>query len=205
MPNHSKTIEHENVNGIKLSLKIKRRSSTPNSQKFIVSFKSNREKSAWHSKSLYLSVIFNLLALWYVRISLHAILVIVIVLSFLIFFWITHSVQSETLLVIPTVGIQSSVKYVYGQEDYFVPWSSIDDVIINEVIQLNRVLYFLTLIVKSGSSSNDMDSTKLIPLFKYTKPRLMMLETIYSELQVLLMASQNKEPDLGSGDKQDVG
>nr|XP_032521555.1 uncharacterized protein LOC116773243 isoform X2 [Danaus plexippus plexippus] len=175
MPNHSKTIEHENVNGIKLSLKIKRRSSTPNSQKFIVSFKSNREKSAWHSKSLYLSVIFNLLALWYVRISLHAILVIVIVLSFLIFFWITHSVQSETLLVIPTVGIQSSVKYVYGQEDYFVPWSSIDDVIINEVIQL------------------------------YTKPRLMMLETIYSELQVLLMASQNKEPDLGSGDKQDVG
>ncbi|CAG9565414.1 unnamed protein product [Danaus chrysippus] len=118
---------------------------------------------------------------------------------------IEHENVNETLLVIPTVGIQSSVKYVYGQEDYFVPWSSIDDVIINEVIQLNRVLYFLTLIVKSGSSSNDGDSTKLIPLFKYTKPRLVMLETIYSELQVLLMASQKKGHDLGSGDKQDVG
>lgn len=44
----------------------------------------------------------------------------------------------ETLLVIPTVCIQSSVKYVYGREDNFMPWSSIDDVIINEVIKMVR-------------------------------------------------------------------
>lgn len=43
---------------------------------------------------------------------------------------------TESLLVIPTVGIQNSVKYVYGREDNFVPWSSVDDVIINEVIKL---------------------------------------------------------------------
>lgn len=50
---------------------------------------------------------------------------------------------SESLLVIPTVGIQSSVKYVCGKEDNFVPWSCIDDVIINEVIKLVRINYFV--------------------------------------------------------------
>lgn len=47
---------------------------------------------------------------------------------------------SETLLVIPTVCMQSSVKYVYGREDNFISWSSIDDVIINEVIKMVRKL-----------------------------------------------------------------
>lgn len=50
---------------------------------------------------------------------------------------------SETLLVIPTVGIQSSIKYIYGKEVYFIPWPSVDDVIINEVIQLVRILLVL--------------------------------------------------------------
>lgn len=45
-------------------------------------------------------------------------------------------VITESILVIPTVGIQSSIKYVCGREDYFIPWSNIDDVIINEVIKL---------------------------------------------------------------------
>ncbi|CAH0728403.1 unnamed protein product, partial [Brenthis ino] len=136
---------------------------------------------------------------------MQAILVIFIVISFLVFFWITHTVQSESLLVIPTVGIQSSVKYVCGREDYFVPWSSIDDVIINEVIKLNRVLYFLTLIVKTGNSaSQDTESFKLIPLFKYTKPRLLMLETIYSELQALLTVSTKEDTEIGAGDKKQL-
>lgn len=46
---------------------------------------------------------------------------------------------SETLLVIPTVGIQSSVKYVCGKENEFIPWTNIDDVIINEVVKMVRI------------------------------------------------------------------
>lgn len=42
----------------------------------------------------------------------------------------------ESLLVIPTVGIQSSVKYVCGREDNFISWLNVDDVIINEVIKM---------------------------------------------------------------------
>ncbi|KAG6452454.1 hypothetical protein O3G_MSEX007637 [Manduca sexta] len=128
-------------------------------------------------------------------------LVIIIVLSFLVFFWVTHSVQSESLLVIPTVGVQSSVKYVCGREDQFVSWSSIDDVIINEVIRMNRVLYYLTLLVKPVNQTTiEAESIKLIPLFKYTKPRLVMLEKIYSELQNLLTETQKGDAAKGSGD-----
>lgn len=39
---------------------------------------------------------------------------------------------------IPTVGIQSSIKFVFGREDVFVPWSNIEDIVINEVIKLVR-------------------------------------------------------------------
>ncbi|CAK1583562.1 unnamed protein product [Parnassius mnemosyne] len=199
-----KIFDCENVNGVNLSLKVKSRNSTPNSMSFTISFKNKENKSHWHKKSLILAVILNIISLIYIRISVTAILIIVIVLSFLIFFWITHSVQSETILVIPTVGIQNSVTYVLGQEDIFVPWSSIEDVIINEVIKLNRVLYYLTLLVKTGTTQANQESEgiKLIPLFKYTKPRLVMLETIYSELQTLLMAAQREGLEVGSGDKQ---
>ncbi|KAI5643168.1 GPI-GlcNAc transferase complex, PIG-H component domain-containing protein [Phthorimaea operculella] len=112
----------------------------------------------------------------------------------------THSVQSETLLVIPTVGIQNSVKYVLGKEDNFITWSSIDDVIINEVVKLNRVLYYLTVLVKVTNPGYDGENIKLIPLFKYTKPRLAMLEKIYSELQGLLIETPPVETSMASGD-----
>ncbi|XP_023939992.2 phosphatidylinositol N-acetylglucosaminyltransferase subunit H [Bicyclus anynana] len=203
MSNNYRIINHENINGVDLSLKLENRMNSPNSQRYTISYKNKEQKSAWPLKSFFLAVIFNALALCFVRISVQAILTIIIVLSFLVFFWITHSVQSESILVIPTVGVQSSVKYVFGREDNFVPWASIDDVIINEVFKLNRVIYILTLLVKpSTSGNNEAESVKLIPLFKYTKPRLLMLEAIYSELQSLLLASQCTDCDeLGAGDK----
>ncbi|CAH0594179.1 unnamed protein product [Chrysodeixis includens] len=202
MTNSSTTLDYDNVNGVKLSLKVEKRQSSPNSRQFTITYK-NIEKTSkfWPRLSLVLAIIFNILSFLYIRISLTAVLVIIIVLSFLVFFWVTHSVQSETLLVIPTVCIQSSVKYVYGREDNFMAWSSIDDVIINEVIKMNRVLYFLTVLIKQNNpGSQESETVKLVPLFKYTKPRLVMLEKIYSELQTLLVDAQ-KETIMGSGDK----
>ncbi|XP_049877489.1 phosphatidylinositol N-acetylglucosaminyltransferase subunit H-like [Pectinophora gossypiella] len=200
MLKNDETFEFENVNGVALCLKMDSRKGSPKSKHFTISYKNKEKKSPWPKISLLFAVLFNIVALSYVRISITAISVIVIVLSFLLFFWITHSVQSESLLVIPTVGIQSSVKYVYGREDHFVPWSSIDDVIINEVLKLNRVLYFLTVLVKSSGQANDNENVRLIPLFKYTKPRLVMLEKIYSELQTLLVETRMEGPAMGSGD-----
>ncbi|KPI92372.1 Phosphatidylinositol N-acetylglucosaminyltransferase subunit H [Papilio xuthus] len=194
--------DHENVNGVNLSLKIETRTNTPNTKIFTISFKNKERKAHWPKLSLILAIIFNILSFVYVRISVNTLLVIIIVLLFLVFFWITYSVQSESIIVIPTVGIQSTTKYVFGRVDVFVPWSNIDDIVINEVIKLNRVLYYLTLLVKSGpnQSSQESDGIKLMPLFKYTKPRLVLLEIIYSEFQTLLMGAQRDGVQSGSGD-----
>ncbi|XP_053613263.1 phosphatidylinositol N-acetylglucosaminyltransferase subunit H-like [Plodia interpunctella] len=194
-------IEHDNVNGIGLVLSIDTRSGSPNSRLFTISYKNKENKRSWPKASLFMAILLNILALFYTRISFTAISVIFIVLSFLLFFWVTHSVQSESLLVIPTVGIQSSVKYVYGREDNFIPWSSVDDVVINEVIKLHRVLYYLTVLVKPNTQNSEhSEPIKLIPLFKYTKPRLVMLEVIYSELQALLTETRDTVAK-GSGDQ----
>ncbi|CAH4031849.1 unnamed protein product [Pieris brassicae] len=194
-------IDNENVNGFNITLKVEKRNINPTSQRYVISYKNKEQKSSlWSKKSLICAIIFNILAMSYIRISFTATSIIIIVMSFLIFFWVTHTVQTETLLVIPTVGIQTSVKYVVGREDNYVSWNNIDDVIINEVIKFNRVLYFLTILVKS---TNQADQIKLIPLFKYTKPRLMMLEVIYSEIQSLLIDSRKETngDGQGSGDK----
>lgn len=89
-----KIIQQENVNGVNLSLEVESRCTSPNSQRFTISYKNEEKRSKWPLKSLFLAVMFNILALFYVRISVQAMLIIIIVLSFLIFFWITHSVQS---------------------------------------------------------------------------------------------------------------
>ncbi|XP_050551309.1 phosphatidylinositol N-acetylglucosaminyltransferase subunit H-like [Spodoptera frugiperda] len=193
------SLEYENVNGIKLVLNVHKRQTPPDARIFTITYKNVKSNSSkiGAKASLFLAIIFNLIALFYVRISLTAILVIIIVLSFLVFFWFTHSVQSESLIVIPTVCIQSTVKYVWGREDTFVDWSNVDDVIINEVIKMNRVLYYLTLLKKEDNP----DSVRLVPLFKYTKPRLVMLQKIYSEIQTFLMDAQ-KESAMASGDKE---
>ncbi|CAG9134037.1 unnamed protein product [Plutella xylostella] len=162
-------IHQQNVNGIPLTLTVEPKSECPKSRIFTIFFKKKENKSSFSKFSLFLAVIFNILSIFYIRISLNAILITVIVLSFLLVLWITHSVQSESIVVIPSVGIQCSVKYVYGREDNFVPWNTIDDVIINEVIKLNRVLYFLTILVKSDTEPGGI---KLIPLFKVTLTHL---------------------------------
>ena len=92
--NNYKIITQDNVNGVNLSLKVESRSNSPNSQRFTISYQNKERKSAWPIKSLFLAIIFNAIALCYVQISVQAILIIFIVLSFLVFFWITHTVQS---------------------------------------------------------------------------------------------------------------
>lgn len=99
MPSTDITIEHENVNGVKLTLTVDKRQNSPNSRQFTISYKNVEKTSSWPKISLFLAIIFNIIALIYVRISLTAILVIIIVFSVLVIFWVTHSVQSGTFIV----------------------------------------------------------------------------------------------------------
>uniref|UniRef100_A0A2A4JA89 Phosphatidylinositol N-acetylglucosaminyltransferase subunit H conserved domain-containing protein n=1 Tax=Heliothis virescens TaxID=7102 RepID=A0A2A4JA89_HELVI len=192
-------LESDNVNGMKVVLNIFKRQTSPKSRLFTITYKNLRPDGTrpGAKTSAFLAVLFNLMAFFYIRISLTAILIILIALSFLVYTWFSHSVQSESLLVIPTVCIQSSIKYVWGKEDTFVDWSVIDDVIINEVIEMNRVTYYLTVLKKDDNP----DSVRLVPIFKYTRPRLVMLQKIYSEIQTFLIETQ-REKAMAAGDKE---
>lgn len=89
-------LDCENVNGVMLSLSIDVKSEAPKSRNFSITFNSIRRtnRASWYKFSLFLAVLFNIVSIFYVRISLQAIMIILIVLSFLVFFWISHSVQS---------------------------------------------------------------------------------------------------------------
>lgn len=91
-------IHQQNVNGIPLTLTIEPKSECPKSRIFTIFFKKKENKSSFSKFSLFLAVIFNILSIFYIRISLNAILITVIVLSFLLVLWITHSVQSGELV-----------------------------------------------------------------------------------------------------------
>lgn len=95
------SLEYENVNGIKLTLNVYKRQTTPKSRQFTITFKNvNSGSSRIGAKaSVLLAIIFNLIAFFYVRMSLTAILVIIISLSFLVYFWFTHSVQSGLYII----------------------------------------------------------------------------------------------------------
>lgn len=90
------SLEYENVNGIKLMLTVFKRQTSPKSRKFTITFKNvNSSRSRAGAKSsLFLAILLNLIAFFYIRISLTVVLVILISLSFLVYFWFTHSVQS---------------------------------------------------------------------------------------------------------------
>lgn len=62
---------------------------------------------------------------------------------------------------IPTVGIQSSIKFVFGREDVFVPWSNIDDIVINEVIKLvrNKIIFKFIIFIFRWLHQNVSDYT----------------------------------------------
>lgn len=95
-----RVLDYENVNGVHLTLKIEKRISSPNTMSFTISFKNKENKSHWPKMSLILAILFNIFSLIYIRINITVILIIIIVSSFLVFFWITHSVQSGLSFVI---------------------------------------------------------------------------------------------------------
>lgn len=98
------------------------------------------------------------------------------------------AVNKDTLLAIESVGI-----HIKGQKSnscQFIPWNTITDVVINEVITGQRVLYYLTIIIKESVAGED--SIKLIPLFQELKPERKCLEYMYVQLASLIGSSKGR-------------
>lgn len=99
---------------------------------------------------------------------------------------ITTSIDFDTLLVVESVGVQISSKKIFSgfNSSQFLPWTTVEDVFVNEVITGQRVLYFLTFVVKEFV--NGEERTRLVPLFRELKPSRECLEYMYRVLASLI-------------------
>ncbi|KAG8259175.1 hypothetical protein J6590_017354 [Homalodisca vitripennis] len=83
-------------------------------------------------------------------------------------------VQKETLHVIAPVGVQFITTYLIGKESVlFVPWHSLKNFVIVEMIVGQKIFFYLGLQNRMNSNNG------LVILFQKTRPRLMHLEEMY--------------------------
>lgn len=89
-----------------------------------------------------------------------------------------YKVYNESLLITAPIGLQLTTTYITGhQRVYSLPWESIADVLIVDVIHTQKVLYYLA--IKTPENG-------LVILFQKSAPRLHFLEIIYKDVFKLL-------------------
>ena len=168
----------QSVNGYKLKL-IDKNTSARNVMKFVL------YRNPHLNVNVTLILILASLFLWKVFNILISLIVLILILIIQLIYFIT-SVKKDTLLVVESVGIYTEGKRVfYGlSSSKFVPWDTVVDVFINEVIKGQKVLYFLTFLVRE--SFGGKDSLKLVPLFQELIPERKCLEYMYEKLAGLI-------------------
>lgn len=90
----------------------------------------------------------------------------------------SFKVCNESLLITAPIGLQLTTTYITGHQRVFsLPWQSIADVLIVDVIHTQKVLYYLA--IKTPQNG-------IITLFQKSAPRLHFLEIIYKDVYKLL-------------------
>ncbi|XP_012545288.2 phosphatidylinositol N-acetylglucosaminyltransferase subunit H [Bombyx mori] len=189
-------LSHENSEGLKINLMIEK-GGIPNYMQFDISF--NLEKSySYKSSKLFLLwsvILLNCLIVTYVGITLELVITFFTICMCLAIIWF-RMLKSETVLIVPNVGIRSTQNYPTRNLHTFVSWDRIEDIIINEVIVTSKVLYYLTILVKEDPENTgnieQNQSTRLVPLFLRTRPSLAVLEKIYADVQDLLTEAKQQ-------------
>ncbi|XP_025201846.1 phosphatidylinositol N-acetylglucosaminyltransferase subunit H-like [Melanaphis sacchari] len=105
---------------------------------------------------------------------------IFIIAIFLIIFalWFSFKVSNESLLITAPIGLQLTTTYITGHQRVFsLPWESIIDVLIVDIIHTQKVLYFLA--IKTPQNG-------IVTLFQKSAPRIHFLEIIYKDVYRLL-------------------
>ncbi|KAG9347284.1 hypothetical protein JZ751_004851 [Albula glossodonta] len=78
-------------------------------------------------------------------------------------------IDQETLLIIGSLGVQLSSSYASGRESTtFIEMSKIKDIVINEAIYMQGVIYYLCILLKDPSDPDTVSS--VVPLFQSTDP-----------------------------------
>lgn len=102
------------------------------------------------------------------------------------------SAKQDTLLVVESVGVHIKIKRGFGifTSVEFLPWDTVEDIFINEVIKGQRVLYYLTFVVKE--SVGRQTSRRLVPLFQDLLPEIKCLEYMYGRLANLIGSTKRR-------------
>lgn len=100
----------------------------------------------------------------------------------------SYTVKKETVYLLVPVGLQLNATFFFGtKSSTFIPWSIIQDFLIVEVISRQTVIYCLIVLIK------DIDGTRFVTIFENTKPKLKVLEKVYSTLQSILISQKKTD------------
>lgn len=97
-------------------------------------------------------------------------------------------IDHETLLIIGSLGVQVSSSYASGRESItFIEMSKIKDIVINEAVYMQSIIYYLCILLRDSSDPEAVSS--VVPLFQSSKPRLNCLVKVYQSCQEILAKS----------------
>ncbi|XP_051004210.1 phosphatidylinositol N-acetylglucosaminyltransferase subunit H [Acomys russatus] len=94
-------------------------------------------------------------------------------------------IDQETLLIIDSLGIQMTSSYASGKESTtFIEMDKVKDIIINEAIYMQKVIYYLCILLKDPGEPHEI--SQVVPVFQSAKPRLDCLIEVYRSCQEIL-------------------
>ncbi|XP_041514095.1 phosphatidylinositol N-acetylglucosaminyltransferase subunit H isoform X4 [Microtus oregoni] len=74
-------------------------------------------------------------------------------------------IDQETLLIIDSLGIQMTSSYASGKESTtFIEMDKVKDVIINEAIYMQKVIYYLCILLKDPGKPHEI--SQVVPVFQ---------------------------------------
>ncbi|XP_067941836.1 phosphatidylinositol N-acetylglucosaminyltransferase subunit H-like [Watersipora subatra] len=89
-----------------------------------------------------------------------------------------HHVYRESVLVVRTYGVQVTREYSMGSKFHqFFPAHQIHSIVINEGISMHQIFYYLAIVIQK-----EKKLTKLCPLFLSSRPRLAVLQLLYTAM-----------------------
>lgn len=144
------------------------------------------EKREHFSNAEYIVVVLSILmAVYFYIISTTLISIktgLIVIILFVLSLWFINKVHNESLLIVAPIGLQLTTTYITGHQRVFsLPWQSITDVLIVDVIHTQKVLYYLA--IKTPQNG-------LVTLFHKSVPRLHFLEIIYKDIYKLLESNR---------------
>lgn len=96
-------------------------------------------------------------------------------------------VDKESVLIVKDLGVQFTRSGRFGKETkQFIEQERIVDVIINEVITMHQVVFYLMLLITDDTEDNTKEKQKLFPLFTSSMPCLETIKPIYCGMQQIL-------------------